>query len=359
MHKIRYLLIFILTCTLLWPGAASAKASAPRFTGTFVQLWDTHATWESARWNDLFASLRAIGVTEIIVQWTTTQPKASQTNAAQTNANQASPAQAGGAETARPAAAPVQLHPALPLLLQAAAAQHMQVVLGLVHDPAYWDKIKAEPDIVRYYLRQLGNTSLHAARAALSLPDSKHVVSGFYIPQEIDDKTWLEPERQSALVDYLTNLRAGLLAVAPGMPVAISGFSNAFAEPAMLEQFWQTVLKKSGIERVLFQDGVGVHKLRLQETGLFMAAVSRAAQKSGGTLTPVVETFRQVDGPPINDKPFRAVPVSLSGLQRQLAIAAAQPHTGIVAFSLPEYCSPYGIKGAADLYVQYKAYIRR
>ena len=354
MHKIRYLLIFILTCTLLSPGAASAKASVPRFTGTFVQLWDTHATWESARWNDLFASLRAIGITEIIVQWTTTQP-----NPKQTNATQTSPAQSGNAETTRPAAAPIQLHPALPFLLQAAAAQHMQIVLGLVHDPAYWDKIKAEPDIVRYYLRQMGNTSLHAARAALLLPGSKNVVSGFYIPQEIDDKSWLEPERQSALVDYLTSLRAGLQAAAPGLPVAISGFSNAFAEPAMLEQFWQTVLNKSGIERVLFQDGVGVHKLRIEETGLFMAAVSRAAQQSGGTLTPVVETFRQVDGPPINDKPFRAVPVSLSGLQRQLTIAAAQPHTGIVAFSLPEYCSPYGIKGATDLYMKYKAYIRR
>ena len=354
MNKIRFLLTFILAFALFAPSSASAKGGAPRFTGTFVQLWDTHATWDSTRWNDLFASLRAIGVTEVIVQWTTTQASGTQTSSPHTN-----PAQTHGMETGRTASAPVQLHPALPLLLQAAEAQHMQIVLGLVHDPAYWDKIKAEPDIVRYYLRQLRNASLHTARAALLLPGSKNVVSGFYIPQEIDDKSWLEPERQEALVDCLTSLRAGLQAVAPGLPVAISGFSNAFAEPAILEQLWLTVLKKSGIERILFQDGVGVHKLRIQETGLFMAAVSRAAQKAGGILTPVVETFRQVDGPPINDNPFRAVPASFSALQRQLVIAAAQPHTGIVAFSLPEYCSPYGIKGAADLYAQYKASFRR
>ena len=349
MSRTRFLLTFILTFALFAPGSASAKNSTPRFTGTFVQLWDSHATWGSTHWSDLFASLRAIGVTEVIVQWTTTQPSGTQTN----------PAQTQGMETARTASAPVQLHPALPLLLQAAEAQHMQIVLGLVHDPAYWDKIKAEPDIVRYYLRQLRNTSLHTARAALLLPGSKNVVSGFYIPQEIDDKSWLEPERQEALVDCLTSLRAGLQAVAPGLPVAISGFSNAFAEPAILEQLWLTVLKKSGIERILFQDGVGVHKLRIQETGMFMAAVSRAAQKAGGILTPVVETFRQVDGPPINDNPFRAAPASFSALQRQLVIAAAQPHTGIVAFSLPEYCSPYGIPGAANLYAQYKASFRR
>lgn len=349
MNKIRFLLTFMLAFVLFAPYAVSAKDRSPRFTGTFVQLWDTHATWDSARWNDLFASLRAIGVAEVIVQWTSTQPGAPQTN----------PAQTQGMEGTRTAAASAQLHPALPLLLQAAETQHMQIVLGLVHDPEYWDKIKAEPDSVRYYLRQLRNTSLLTARAALLRPDSKNVVSGFYIPQEIDDKSWLEPERQQALVDSLTSLRAGLKALAPGLPVAISGFSNAFAEPAMLEQFWQTVLNKSGIERILFQDGVGVHKLRMREAGLFMAAVSRAAQKAGGILTPVVETFRQVDGPPINDKPFRAVPASLSALQRQMAFAAAQPHSGIVAFSLPEYCSPFGIMGAADLYRQYKASLRR
>ena len=337
MRYTRYLLILLLAYTLLAPATAGAKDRTPRFTCTFMQLWDMHATWESARWNDLFASLRAIGITEVIVQWTTSYDSA-------------------GPASAAP---PVRLHPALPLVLQAAKAQHMQVVLGLAHDPAYWDKIKSEPELVRRYLRQLGNASLQAARAAMLLPDSREVVSGFYIPQEIDDKTWLEPERQNVLVEYLANLRAGLHTAAPNLPVGISGFSNAFAEPAMLERLWQTLLKKSGIARLLFQDGVGVHKLRLQETGLFMAAAARAALQAGATLTPVVEVFRQVDGPPVNDKPFRAVPAGMSGLQRQLAIASAQPHAGIAAFSLPEYCSPYGIKGAASLYAQYKDYIRR
>lgn len=337
MRYTRYLLILLLACTLLAPATAGAKDKTPRFTSTFMQLWDMHATWESARWNDLFASLRAIGITEVIVQWTTSHDSAGPASAA----------------------TPVRLHPALPLVLQAAKAQHMQVVLGLAHDPAYWDKIKSEPELVRRYLRQVGNASLQAARAAMLLPDSREVVSGFYIPQEIDDKTWLEPERQNVLVEYLTNLRAGLHTAAPNLPVGISGFSNAFAEPAMLERLWQTLLKKSGIARLLFQDGVGVHKLRLQETGLFMAAAARAALQAGATLTPVVEVFRQVDGPPVNDKPFRAVPAGMSGLQRQLAIASAQPHAGIAAFSLPEYCSPYGIKGAASLYTQYKDYIRR
>ena len=68
MSRTRFLLTFILTFALFAPGSASAKNSTPRFTGTFVQLWDSHATWGSTHWSDLFASLRAIGVTEVIVQ---------------------------------------------------------------------------------------------------------------------------------------------------------------------------------------------------------------------------------------------------------------------------------------------------
>ena len=101
-----------------------------------------------------------------------------------------------------------------------------------------------------------------------------------------------------------------------------------------------------------------MHKLREQEVGLFFHAVARAAASAGRLFTPVVETFTQVDGEPLNQKPFRAVPAQLARLQRQLASAGAAPHAGIVAFSLPEYCSPMGGEQAKALYAAYKDYYR-
>ncbi|MGE4539483.1 MAG: DUF4434 domain-containing protein [Desulfovibrio sp.] len=322
-----------LLCLLALLGPTRpAAAETPRFTGTFLQLLADHASWDAARWQALFASLRAIDVDEVVVQW---------------SVNDKAPTYQSEHFTAPP-------NLSLPAVLQAARASGMHLVLGLVHDPAYWEKIKRDPKLVRVYFRRLLLESLAAAKELAALTAGDPTVVGYYIPQEIDDRSWLEPARQDVLVEYLTDLREGLRQIAPGLPVAVSGFSNAFAEPLVLRRLWTRILGASGIDRVLFQDGVGVAKLLHGETGIFLTAVSQAAQETGRAFTPVVETFTQVAGPPINDKPFQAIPAPLERLKKQLDTAGRLPHDGIVAFSLPEYCSPFAGPAAAALYAQYK-----
>lgn len=311
-----------------------ANSANPVLTGTFIQLWDEHATWSDQRWQSLFAALRAIGIDEVVVQWTV---------------DGATPTYASGYFIA-----PARL--ALEKVLRAARDQHMLVVLGLVHDQAYWEKIKRDPNLVRWYFRRLCNDSLAAAEELLRLDYGKNVITGLYIPQEIDDRSWLEADRQAELLNFLTNLRAGLRTLAPHLPVAVSGFSNGYAEPETLKKLWQRILTKSGIDRVLFQDGVGVHKLEVNEVSLFFRAVSQAVEKTGRIFTPVVEVFTQVDGAPLNQKTFRAVPAPLARLKKQLKVAGSVPHAGIMAFSLPEYCSPFGGEQATAFYKEYKAY---
>lgn len=327
----RIVLTLLYLAPLCWPGAASA-AETPRFTGTFVQLLAEHASWDEARWRALFASMRAIGVTEAVVQWTV---------------NDTTPVYPSTYFKAAPQAT-------LPVVLTAARAEGLGLVLGLVHDPAYWSRIERDPKLVRIYFRRLLRDSLATARELITLAQGNPALTGFYIPQEIDDRSWLDPDRARVLDEYLADLTKGLRDIAPTKSVAISGFSNAFAEPAWLRQSWERLLAHSGIDRVLFQDGIGVAKLRPDEAGVFLEAVSQAARTTGRVFTPVVETFTQVDGQPINDKPFRAVPAPLERLTRQLAVAGCVPHTGIVAFSLPEYCSPFGGPLAAALYAEYQ-----
>jgi hypothetical protein len=332
MGKVLHRFLLALACLMPLARPALASAEAPRFTGTFLQLLDDHASWSAAQWEGLFASLRAVGVRDVVVQW---------------SVNGARPTYASAHFTAAPAAS-------LPAVLEAARAHGLRLTLGLVHDPAYWEKIKRDPKLVRVYFHRLLLDSLAAARELVPLAAGNASFAGFYIPQEIDDRSWLEPDRQKVLLEYLTDLRAGLREIAPEMPVSISGFSNAFAEPDVLRELWRRLLGGSGIDQVLFQDGVGVNKLRLEEAGIFLDAVSQAAREAGRVFTPVVETFTQVDGPPLNDKPFEAVPASLARLEKQLDTAARVPHVGIVAFSLPEYCSPFGGPQAAALYDAYK-----
>jgi hypothetical protein len=332
----RILLLALLCLVPLSRPVPAAAAGTPRITGTFLQLLADHAAWDAGRWQALFASLRAIGITEVVVQW---------------SVDGVTPLYASKHFKAEP-------NPALPAVLAAAKDADMRVLLGLIHDPDYWEKIKRDPKLVRVYFRRMLLESLAAAREIVDLAAGNPVFAGFYIPQEIDDRSWLEPDRQKVLLEYLTDLRAGLGAIAPDAPVAISGFSNAFAEPALLQQFWETLLLTSGIDRALFQDGIGVAKLRPGEAGIFLDAVATAARTAGRVYSPIVEVFTQVDGAPLNDKPFKAVPAPLARLEKQLVVAGRAPHTGILAFSLPEYCSPYGVPGAAELYAQYqKAFI--
>ena len=328
---LRRIIVALLCLVPLLRPALAAAAEPARFTGTFLQLLADHAGWDQARWQTLFAAMRAIGVAEVVVQWSVN----------------------GDVPTYASKQFKAARQESLPAVLEAAQAQGLRVVLGLVHDPDYWEKIKRDPKLVRVYCRRLLRNSLEAARELAALAKDNPSFAGFYIPQEIDDRSWLDPEREKVLHEYLANLTMGLHAIAPGKPVAISGFSNAFAEPVVLRQFWQRLLGETGIDRALVQDGVGVAKLRPSEAGIFLEAVSQAAQAAGRAFTPIVETFTQVDGVPINDKPFRAEPASLERLTRQLRVAGAIPHSGILAFSLPEYCSPLGGPQAAALYAAY------
>jgi len=328
--------ILLLLCLIpACPPRAGAGVS-PHFTGTFVQLLGQHEQWTASQWQALFTSLKTIGVDEIIIQW---------------SVNDQVPFYPSTHFKAAP-------HDVLPRVMEAAGGQGFHVLLGLVHDGAYWHKVARDPKLVRVYFKRLLRDSLATARELMALVGTSPAFSGFYIPQEIDDRTWLPPEHAAVLDAFLAELRQGLKDIAPQAPVAISGFSNAFADPGLLGQTWQRLLSRTGIDRVLFQDGIGVGKLGLGDADVFLAAVAEAASQTGRQFTPIVETFTQVDGPPINDKPFRAEPAPLDRIIRQLSLADRAPHTGIMAFSLPEYCSPFGIPGAAALYDAYKNGLR-
>ncbi len=332
----RVILALLCLAPLVRPVPASA-GDQPRFTGTFIQLLAGHAAWDRPRWQGLFAALRSVGVAEVVVQWTV----------------------ADGVPTYPSAHFKAAPHLALPTMLEAAREAGLRVVLGLVHDSAFWSKIDRDPKLVRVYFRRLLMDSLAAGREIAAMGKGNPAFAGFYIPQEIDDRTWLDPAKGKVLEEFLADLAAGLRAIAPGAAVAVSGFSNGFAEPETLCRFWERLLTTTGIDRVAFQDGVGVAKLRPGEAGVFLQAVSRAAVAAGRTFTPVVETFTQTDGPPMSDRPFRAEPAPLQRILLQLDVAGRAPHDGVWAFSLPEYCSPYGGEAAAALFAAYKSAISR
>ena len=166
--------------------------------------------------------------------------------------------------------------------------------------------------------------------------------AGWYIPDEIDDRTWLDPEKRAILKQYLAETVALLKARRPGSSVAISGFSNSFADPDLLASFWVDVIRASGIDLLLFQDGFGEGKVALENVGLYYGALDRAVRSVGAQLGAVVELFSLTsDG--------HRLPAGTSRIREQIAIANRLTSFPVVAFSIPDYMSRLAGPRASDL----------
>jgi len=312
-------------------------AQPPRLTITFLQPLFGHEERSAEEWTALFNDLKSMGIEECVLQWTLFDDR---------------PFYDSKAFAEKPA-------PVLEKLLSAADGAGIKATLGLVHDSEYWEKIDRDPKLVRVYLRRLYLDSMKLAGELAKIAQKHKSVSGWYIPQEIDDKSWLAPEAKKALVEYLSDMTKGLKKIAPEFPVSVSGFSNAFADPATCGAFFGELASEGGVDRIMFQDGVGVGKLEISYVGIYLDAVAKGVKGAGGAFIPVVETFVQTGGEPINDGEFTAEPAPLDRIRVQMALAAKTNPPGIAAFSVPEYMTPFGGPKAAALYAAYKKYIGR
>ena len=324
-RALRQLALVTVAGLLCGPGVAIAEL---RLDGTVLQLSRAQASWSDTQWRELFGHFEALGLRQLVVQWSVT-PELTYY-----------PSDAFSAEEA----------PVVEQLLELAGASGISVLVGLAHDPGFEPAIRRDPELVEVYLRRLRRRSLTAARELSALLGGKPSFSGWYLPEEIDDVHWLEPERRRLLTSHLGEITSQLRQLTPQATLAISGFSNSHADPEALEGFWRDLLEASSLDRVLFQDGIGVGKQWLDDLPLYLSAVARAATSTSRQLQVVVEVFQQVDGPPLNDRPFRAIPAAVDRVRRQLEIARRHAPAGVIAFAVPEYMTPGRGEAAARLY---------
>jgi hypothetical protein len=316
-----------------WAAAATAQPSQPRMQGTFLQLTEAHGRWTRAEWEALFADLRALGLRRLVVQWSLHDETAFYPSALHGSVSQ----------------------PPLPLLLELADRDRLEVVVGLASDSRYWERIARDEGLVEVYLRRLRLRSESVARELAPLVRGHASFAGWYVTEEIDDGSWLEPPRRALLAEYLRELTASLKHVTPGAAVAVSGFSNARCDPEALQAFWRALLEKAPLDVVLFQDGVGAGKMDLTHLPLYLGAMERAVEGSGRSLGVVVELFEQVGGAPLDAGAFRAVPAPAARVQRQLALAAGRGRAGVIAFTVPDYMRAEADPRAAQLREGYLA----
>ena len=324
--------MLILTAFLSSQLIPSQAPSEARLNGTFIQLLEAHGSWTSSQWDQLFDWLRSVGINHLVVQWSVFDDLAFYPSTAFHS---------------------VENSP-LETVLKLADSSHMSILVGLVHDAAYWSNIQGGPASVNSYLRKLRERSATAARELNPILGHYRSVDGWYIPQEIDDVNWRSPETRQLVLDHLGGLTRDLRRLNPAMTLAISTFSQAQSSPHGFEQFWDELFRCASIDAVLFQDGIGANKLEMNEVPIYLGALQNAVQKNSRKLRVVVELFRQVAGPPIDNSAFRAVPASLDRIRLQIELGAKFSRGGIIGFSVPEYMSPLGGEAGKDLWSRYK-----
>jgi hypothetical protein len=289
--------------------ALLAAAAPPRsLHGTFLQLNSGHLDWPNSRWHELFGYFHELGLRRLIVQWTADEA--------------------------------VGFVPLLDRIFEEAAG--MRVTLGLRNEFAFWtrnptNRAAAFAGIYERTLPLLDQLAPFADRAGFD----------WYIPQEFDDVNWTRADARTTGGDYLRGIARELRRRWPRSRVSVSAFANGKMPPGEYAKLWRQVAWYARIDEVLFQDGVGVGKLTIEQAADYLRALKAECGSRAGA---VVETLTQ-----IRADPFEARPAEGIRIRRQIESAYACGFPQPVAFSVPEYMTPLGVEGAADLFREFQA----
>jgi Domain of unknown function (DUF4434) len=316
---IRWSCAVLIVASVSMGADPQAEAACQGLKGTFLQLTEGQLDRPSAEWRQLFDELRTIGINTLFLQWTVLDRKPL--------------FRTSGLETMN--------NTPLAAILDLATQFGIRVWFGLESDSSYWEEIKQSPELLRsYFHRRLQH--LTGFLDDLNATTAGAPFAGWYIPDEIDDRTWLDPGRRTILEKYLAETVSLLKARRPGSKVAISGFSNSFADPDLLASFWADVIRASGIDLLLFQDGIGEGKVALENIELYYQALDIAVRGTGAQLGAVVELFSLTpDG--------RRLPAMIGRIREQIATANRLTSFPAVAFSIPDYMSHLAGRRAGDL----------
>ena len=291
------------SCPLLWPS------------GTFLQLYENDVERSADDWRAAAARWKKLGVEELILQWTAYGPPEGEGFAL---------VEAGAVEK----------------LLDAAHTSRIRVHLGLRYDPTFWlerghDESAADPEapqapsaLSRYLFERLRDQE--ALVSALAPLAGHPAFAGWYISDEIDDQRWRGAGRQALLTNYLKKTSDLVKRLTPHAPVTLSAFSNGLLPPRELAEFLWKLAQSSGIDRLLFQDGIGAHKLEISELPLYIPALREQFVEGGPTFAVIVEIFESGEAPDA----FISAPMERITLQLR---HAARADTAPFTFALPHH----------------------
>jgi len=233
-------------------------------------------------------------------------------------------------------------------LLAAAEQRGFQVWLGLGLDPAYWqgafDPVASAADNTALMLRL---EELYGASPALV---------GYYLPEEIDDRSFVTPAAHGAMISYLTAM-ADAAHGQTGRPVMVAPYFGMKPNAANYAAWWDTTLNSAKLDVIAMQDGVGTKRTTVEEGAPVYEALKAVTDRHGVVLWSDLEVFEQTHGWPVDDLAWQATSASMATVKRQLELEA--PYVSkFVVFDFTSHMSPRLGGPASALYEAYQAYLK-
>ena len=309
-------------------GACSSEPLRICPTQTFLQIYQTTPGNVAANPNELFKKTRDMGFDTVFLQWSSYDNVSFYQDPRPTKSTD----------------------PRLTSIIKAACYANINLWLGLHHDSQFWERSAQSKDQVKTYLNQRLldlKQRLPVLESAINRAGSgADCIKGWYIADEIDDMTWADAGHQALLIDNLKSTKQLLTKARPNWPIAISGFTNQVKTPKNYAKMWDKLLTKSGIDLLLFQDGIGAGKLSLETEANYIQSLTTMAHKKKYDISLVVELFnltKQKDGT------NRFSSANSARVRQQLALAEKAGAKQLAVFAATPYLLQNDMKGRDKL----------
>ncbi|MBU0730296.1 MAG: DUF4434 domain-containing protein [Proteobacteria bacterium] len=304
--------------------------------GIFIQPNNQMAAWPEKQWQLEFQRMQDLGFKVLIVQWCRDKdifyyplPPDSDDN--------------------RPGQVAIPHRNMLGTIKRFAEQFGMEFYLGLYHEASFWEQIKQKPELLEGYLLSLGERNFEVAKALLPLVKDSPGFKGFYIPQEVDDLTWMDKDKARRLSLFLSRLTERLKRLQPDADVLISTFFRGRSSPGSFAEMWQMILSRTRIDVLLVQDGVGSGEVSLHFLERYLVELRKRLPEGKNRLWGVVEAFDVITD---EKQEFVAGSAPMARVQQQMSTADPLVDK-LVFFSLKYFIPSAEVPGSRELSTDY------
>lgn len=233
-------------------------------------------------------------------------------------------------------------------VLAAAEQERLSVWLGLALDPDYWSG-RFDPDASAAENSEL---LLELERLYGDSP----ALSGWYLPEEIDDRSFVTPLTREAMFSYL-EMMTETAHSETGRPVMVAPYFGMNPQPKEIAAWWDAALDRAAIDVIAMQDGVGTRRTTVEEGVPVYRELAAVTARHGTELWSDLEIFEQIHGWPVDERAFAAVPARIETVTSQLEQEA--PFVSkFVSFDFTHHMSPRLGGEAERLYREYSDWLK-